>query len=62
MPTVDMEGHPSGDAADEMQGDTRMIKTAKKDPQVISEDWHLLKETIQGVTSKKYSMCRAITA
>jgi dTDP-4-dehydrorhamnose 3,5-epimerase len=30
-----------------------MIKTAKKDPQVISEDWHLLKESIQGVLIKE---------
>jgi dTDP-4-dehydrorhamnose 3,5-epimerase len=30
-----------------------MIKTAKKDPQVISEDWRLLKETIQGVHIKE---------
>ena len=30
-----------------------MIKTAKKDKQVISEDWHLLKETIQGVHIKE---------
>lgn len=30
-----------------------MIKTAKKDAQVISEDWHLLKEGIQGVHIKE---------
>lgn len=30
-----------------------MIKTAKKDPQIISGDWHLLKETIQGVHIKE---------
>src|SRR6476659_7918445 len=30
-----------------------MIKTAKKDPQIISEDWHLLKDTIQGVQIKE---------
>jgi len=30
-----------------------MIKTAKKDAQVISEDWHLLKEIIQGVHIKE---------
>ena len=30
-----------------------MIETAKKDGQVISEDWHLLKETIQGVQIKE---------
>ena len=30
-----------------------MIKTAKKDAQVISEDWHLLKETIHGVHIKE---------
>ena len=30
-----------------------MIKTAKKDLQVISEDWHLLKETIEGVHIKE---------
>lgn len=30
-----------------------MIATAKKDAQVISEDWHLLKETIQGVHIKE---------
>ncbi len=26
-----------------------MIEAAKKDPQIISSDWHLLKESIQGV-------------
>jgi len=30
-----------------------MIKTAKKDPQIISEDWHVLKEAIQGVHIKE---------
>ena len=39
-------------AVAELDGGT-MIKTAKKDPQVISEDWQLLKETIQGVHIKE---------
>ncbi len=30
-----------------------MLKSAKKDTQVISEDWHLLKETIHGVQIKE---------
>lgn len=30
-----------------------MIATAKKDAQVISEDWHLLKKTIEGVHIKE---------
>ncbi len=30
-----------------------MIKAAKKDPQIISEEWHLLKETIHGVHVKE---------
>ena len=30
-----------------------MIKTARKDPQIISEDWQLLKKTIDGVHVKE---------